>query len=84
MYVVSSASSTVNAYQASKLGPLASFLQCSIDSTANTNGLGNGSLTCYDTDGVSLWQTDSSGRLKLGSSVAAGSSAVELVVKNVS
>lgn len=83
VYVVSSKLSTVNAYDPSKLGPLASLLQCSINTSADTNGLGNGILTCYDSDGISVWQTDSTGRLQLGNSVAANGSGVSLVVKAV-
>lgn len=72
VYVVSSSLSTVNAYSAKLLGPLASFLTCNIV---------NGDLNCVDGDGVSVWQTDASGQLQLGSILNVGYSAVNLKVQ---
>ena len=83
-YVVSKTLGTVNAYDASKLGPLAAILQCTLDMPGSTNGLGDGNLACADSDGVSIWQTDSTGRLSLGNSLDPRFYSVGVVVKFIS
>lgn len=67
--------STVNAWDATRLGPLASFLTCNIVGT---------NLSCVNSDGVSVWQTNALGQLMLGTSVKAGNSPVTLVVQKTS
>lgn len=75
LYVVSSSLGTVNAFNANRLGPLASLLTCNV--------IGS-NLSCVDGDGVSVWQTNAGGQLMLANSINPGYSTVNLVVQKTS